>query len=123
MGVVMKAILRHKLILGSILLLCLSGSAELLTRGGGGGHGGGGHGGHGGGGHGGHGGYHGHGGYYGRGGWGGYGVGIGTGLVVGASLGGAYGSRGDTTYITNNYDTSADCTRGADGVLRCPVAE
>lgn len=112
----MKAILRHKLILGSVLLLCLSGSAELLTRGGGGGHGGGGHGhgGHGGG----HGGYHGHGGYYGRGGWGGYGWGLGTGLVVGAGVGGAYSNRGRTTYVTNNYDSN-NCYVNRDGQTVC----
>lgn len=114
----MKAILKHKLLnyrlaLGLALLLCLTGSVELFTHGGGGG-------GHGGG-HGGHGGYGGRGGY-GRGGWGGYGWGVGTGVLVGASLGGAYGSRGDTTYVTNNYDSN-NCYINRSGEKVCVVQE
>lgn len=92
-----------RLVLGLALLSCLIGSADLLTRGGGGGHGG-------------------HGGY-GRGGWGrggyyGGGWGLGTGLAIGYGAGYGYGD-GDTTYITNNYDSN-NCYVNRDGLTVCP---
>lgn len=88
-----------------IAMMCMTASSELLSRGGGGFHGGGRGGFHGGGYHGGGRGYGHHGGgYYGRGGYyGGYGMpywGYGAGLLTGATLGAAATG---ASYYDDNY--------------------